>query len=328
MHSSLHPNCHHQITYAKFNLKIYYPPPYEPEIWHYEKANVDHIRRSTDEFSWERCHKTIIFDDRDPPWIKKDIKQLILDKNHAYKSYICNDKSLQFFNQFQFLQTRLSSLIEESKNQYYTRLSHKLLDPKTSQKSYWSILKTFLNNKKIPCIPPLLHQDKFVTDFKEKANIFNNFFANQCCIVSNNSELPVILTRKTHESLSTIDFSTDDILKIIRNLDLNKAHGHDMISIRIIKICDTSICRPLKLIFQACLESAKFPNKWKKANVVPVHKKGDKQILKSYQPISLLPIAGEIFERLLHDRMFEFFTENNLLSKNLSGFKPGDSCIN
>ena len=226
-------------------------------------------------------HETIICDDRDPPWINKDIKQLILDKNHAYKSYIRNDKSLQFFNQFQFLQTRLSSLIEESKNQYYTRLSHKLLDPKTSQKSYWSILKTFLNNKKIPCIPPLLHQDKFVTDFKEKANIFNNFFANQCSIVSNNSELPVILTRKTHESLSTIDFSTNDILKIIRNLDPNKAHGHDMISIRMIKICDTSICRPLKLIFQACLESEKFPNEWKKVNVVPVHKKGDKQILKN-----------------------------------------------
>ena len=166
-------------------------------------------------------HETIISDDKGPPWINKNIKQLILDKSHEYKPYIRNDKSLQFFNQFQFLQTKLSSLIEESKNQYYTRLSHKLLDPKTSQKSYWSILKTFLNNKKIPCIPPLLRQDKFVTDFEEKANIFNNFFADQCSIVSNNSELPVTLTKKTHEFLSTINFSTDDILKIIRNPDPN-----------------------------------------------------------------------------------------------------------
>ena len=145
---------------------------------------------------------------------------------------------------------KVQLLIEESKHQYYTRLSHKLLDPKTSKKSYWSILKTFLNDKKTPCIPPLLHQDKFVTDFKEEANIFNNFFANQCSIVSNNSELSVILTEKTHESLSTIDFPTDDILKSIRNLNPNKSHGHDMISIWMTKICDTSICRPLKLIFQ------------------------------------------------------------------------------
>ena len=42
VHSLLHPNCHHQITYAK----IYYPPPYEQEIWHYGKANVDHIRKA------------------------------------------------------------------------------------------------------------------------------------------------------------------------------------------------------------------------------------------------------------------------------------------
>ena len=166
---------------------------------------------------------------------------------------------MQLFNQFQFLQTKLSFLIEESKSQYYTRLSHKLLDPKTSQKSYWSILKTSLNSKKVPCILPLLHQDKFATDFEEKANIFNNFFANQCSIVSNNSELPVTLTKKTHEYPSATNFSTDGVLKIIKNLDLNKAHGHDMISIRMIKICDTSVCIPLKLIFQSCLESGKFP---------------------------------------------------------------------
>ena len=73
-----------------------------------------------------------------------------------------------------------------------------------------------------------------------------------------------------------------------------------------IKICDTSICRPLKLIFQSCLECGKFPIEWKKANVVQVHKKVHKQILKNYRPISLLPIAGKIFERFLYDRMFEF----------------------
>ena len=57
---------------------------------------------------------------------------------------------------------------------------------------------------------------------------------------------------------------------------------------------------------------------WKKANAVPVHEKGGKQILKKYRPISLLPIAGKIFERLLYDRMFQFFIENNLISKNQS----------
>ena len=48
--SALHPNCHHQIVFAKINVKICYPSPYEREIWHYEKANADLICRSTNQF--------------------------------------------------------------------------------------------------------------------------------------------------------------------------------------------------------------------------------------------------------------------------------------
>ena len=98
--------------------------------------------------------------------------------------------------------------------------------------------------------------------------------------------------QKTRESLTAIDFSNNDILKIIRNLDPNKAHGHDVISIRMVKICDDFICKPLKLMFQSCSESDKFTSKWKKAIVVPIHKRGDKQILKNCRPISLL-ITGK-----------------------------------
>ena len=66
----------------------------------------------------------------------------------------------------------------------------------------------------------------------------------------------------------------------------------------------------------------------KKANVVPVHKKGDKQVLKTYRPVSLLSICGKIFERLIYNNLFEYFIKNNLISQNQSGFKPGDSCLN
>ena len=87
-----------------------------------------------------------------------------------------------------------------------------------------------------------------------------------------------------------------------------------MTSIRMIKICDASICKPLELIFGSCLENGEFPTEWKKANVVPAHKKRDTQNLKNYRPISSLPVAGKIFERILYNNMYEFFTENNLTS--------------
>ena len=74
------------------------------------------------------------------------------------------------------------------------------------------------------------------------------------------------------------------------------------------------------------MEKSQFQLKQLKA--VPIFKKGDKQLVKNYRPVSLLPITGKIFERLLYNQMFEFFIRNDLISHNRSGFKPGDSCIN
>ena len=99
-----------------------------------------------------------------------------------------------------------------------------------------------------------------------------------------------------------------------------------MLSICMLKICDDSLCGPLRLIFQSCFENGKFPSKWKKANVVPTYKKNNKQLVKNYRPISLLPICGKIFEYLIYNKLFHFFQENNLISPDQSGFKPGVSC--
>ena len=107
----------------------------------------------------------------------------------------------------------------------------KLNDSKTSDKTCWSILKSFYNNSKIPLIPPLLVNNKIVSDFTEKENLFNDFFVTQCTPLSNNSVLPSAISFKTQSRLSFINFEKEDILKIIRNLNINKAHGHDNISI-------------------------------------------------------------------------------------------------
>ena len=67
----------------------------------------------------------------------------------------------------------------------------------------------------------------------------------------------------------TVNYLMHSILKIIRNLNPNKVCGHEMISIRMLKIYDESICKSLRLIFWSCLEKRKFPSEWKKVIVVP-----------------------------------------------------------
>ena len=95
------------------------------------------------------------------------MKKLMAENKVAFKSYCCSNKSMFLLEKFKALQYQLNISIEESKEKYYTKLSSRLADPLTSLKTYWSILKTFLNNKKISCIPPLFHENKFITDFKK-----------------------------------------------------------------------------------------------------------------------------------------------------------------
>ena len=82
------------------------------------------------------------------------------------------------------------------------------------------------------------------------------------------------------------------------------------------------------MIFKQCIDTGVFHSEWKKGNIVRIHKKGVKQVLENYHLVSLLPICEKTLERLPFNEMFNFFIENELISSNLSGIKPGDSCIN
>ena len=111
------------------------------------------------------------------------------------------------------------------------------------------LLKTLLNDKKIPCIPQIFDGDIPIANFKEKSELFN---------IDNGSILPSLLPLITEKSLSDVDFSIEDIKKIISRLDSNKAHGDDMISISMLKLCDKTICKPLNIIFKSCLTQGIF----------------------------------------------------------------------
>ena len=203
-----------------------------------------------------------------------------------------------------------------------TKLEYSNAAPKT----YWAILNRLLYNKKIPAIPPLFVDGSFISDYCKKANLFNNFFVSICTPIKNNSVLPPLLY-KTNTRINSFRVTNKDILSIIKSLDSSKSHGFDNISIKMIKICSESVTIPLKIIFEESLKKGIFPEIWKKANVVPIHKKEDKTLIKNYRPISLLPIFGKIFERVIYNSLFNYFLSNKLFTPSQSGFLPGDSSI-
>ena len=93
----------------------------------------------------------------------------------------------------------------------------------------------------------------FIVDFQGKSEIF------QCSPISNGSVLPSELPLRTDNTLSFCHFTKDNILGITNDLDANKAHGHDKISIRTLKICGDSVCRSRNTIFKDLLRTGRFP---------------------------------------------------------------------
>ena len=270
----------------------------------------------------------ITIDDKDPVWMNGTIKNKMKVRNNLFKQYIQNGRFESDFILIERLGNELSDLTSQAKALYYENLARKLNKPLLQAKTYWSILKTFYNDKKVPLIPPLLVDDKFVTDIKTKANIFNKFFADQCTPLKNNIILPSNQIFLTQARLEFLDFNEGEILKIIRALNINKPHGHDDISIRMIKICDKSLLNPLTILFKNSTLSCCYPDIWKKSHIIPAHKKNDKRLVNNYRPICLLPIFGKTFEKIIFNRIYDFLLKEELLNPNQSGFRSSDSCIN
>ena len=120
----------------------------------------------------------------------------------------------------------------------------------------------------------------------------------------------------------------DEIISLIRKINPNKATGSDGISGQMLLLCDESVILPLQIIFTNILSTSIYPDMWKLANVTPIFKKGDKQLIKNYRPISLLPICGKILEKIIFKNLYSYLHTNNLITKNQSGFRPGDSTTN
>ena len=100
-----------------------------------------------------------------------------------------------------------------------------------------------------------------------------------------------------------------------------------MISICILRNFGESISKHLDIIFKSYIGEGHFPSGWKKANVIPAHKKGNNQVSKNYRPIQYFQYVEKYLKVLLYNSLLEFFIKNNIILSNQSAFKQGDLCI-
>ena len=209
---SVYDKCRHSTIYGKLNFDIPLPAPYYRKLWDYKKANTEAIQRAISAFNWDMAfqnkdinNKTKIlngtllnifnnfipnkiskFDHEKPVWMNKEITSLLKKRSKLIKKYY-NDPTDQSKILMVSTANECTRFIVAAKEKNLIRLSAKLEDPSIAPKTYWFILHRFLSNKKLPIIAPILVDDRVVSNFAKKSELFNSYFASQCSPVTNKS---------------------------------------------------------------------------------------------------------------------------------------------
>ena len=154
----------------------------------------------------------------------------------------------------------------------------------------------------------------------DQAELFNEFFYDQFSCPST-YDIPF---EPLDEPDKEFYISRFGVLKLLQNINSNKAAGPDGIHGKILKNCATSLALPLSLLYNKCYNIGSIPNEWKSANVVPFHKKGDKSLVENYRPISLTCLVMKTFEICIRDEIMARCS--HLINGKQHGFLPEKSC--
>ena len=222
------------------------------------------------------------------------------------------DKILRLELKFQSTRREMKRLI---RSKMHSNFSDKQSE-NTITKKFWSYVKASSNSHRIPEI--VHYNDVFKSDFKGQADLFNNFFYEQFSSQSNyDIEINYNCPNQVH-------FSVSEVKDILKNLDPNKAPGPDQIHGKILKNCASALCTPLTLLFQSSFYTCTIPKDWKTANVVPVYKKGSKNSVQNYRPISLTSLIMKAYEKVVAAELLK--RVNSEINPRQHGFLPLKSC--
>ncbi len=260
------------------------------------------------------------------PWITAGIQKSIRVKNLYYGKYV-RTKNQFWYKCYRHYVNAIKRLTFASKRKYYTTYFNQ--HAHNSRKVWKGINEILRKNSKMANEEIFLNEDGLIiTDQKRVADRFNHFFTNVADnliskISNSNTEYQDYLKNPNESSIFIKEVDFGEVYDLVRNLDITKAGDIYDISPKLLQIGAQEISPNLTAIYNLSLKFGEFPDKLKIAKIIPVFKADSKLQPGNYRPISLLPIIGKVFERLVYNRVYSFISKMNILTDKQYGFQKG-----
>ena len=253
-----------------------------------------------------------------PGWMNREVTLAFKEKQKAWKRYnICRIDGN--FEAYKKARNTLKRLTQDARKGFEKKIVAEIKD---KPKSFWKFVSK--KTKHTPKICRVRNSDGQLTQSNlETAECLNAYFSS---VFTEDSDYCPPCPPRGQECLSSFNIEEENIVQILKELKVDKAAGPDGILPRVLFETSNQIAKPLKILFDKSLENGEVPSDWKRAIVVPIFKKGGKDLSQNYRPVSLTCIICKIMERLIRDKMMEFLTSTMLLSDKQFGFVPGRSC--
>jgi len=340
----LHPLGTSDHNMIVFSIHLNYEVSHDNKVLRdYKKGDYDQIRSSLADIDWDSfmsgtvndswlrfrdlLHRLIeehvplkvitkIHSLRKPIWMTRKALKLIRKKRKTFTKF----KDAHHFAVKSACRAAKSGIRKARKN-FESKLAQNI---KHDIKSFYAYARS--KSKCKVHVGPLINSNGNTTSSPfDMAAAFNKYFASVFTTEDTNTFPSAPVT--TNAQCSDINFTVHDVLNNLHKLRPDKAAGPDNLLPRFLIEIKDYVAHPLYLLFRKSLDESCVPDDWKCADVSPVYKKGNRNKVENYRPISLTSQVCKLFESIIRDAVVKYLETNLLIQDSQHGFRKGRSCL-
>ena len=277
------------------------------------------------------------------PYMHSELRKQMYRRNMAKNKHLENRKSVVLRYKYVVERNKTTSMRREAIKAYFLSKCSKMASPR----DFWQCVRPFLSDKGSKQNNIILNENGCIkTDTKEVCDIFNAFFStvaesigepDEICLNEHNYLQKVLTKHENHPSVTmikdvcnitrTFDFkpvTRGTVLKLLKNVNVNKSTGHDNIPPKLLKMAGEEMCDVWTSVINSSINSRTFPSEMKKAEISPIYKKLSDMLKENFRPVSILATLSKIFESIIADQLMLHF--NDIFNEYLCAYRKKYGC--